>query len=538
MVTARMFAPLVALTLLEGGILGHVVFADDVSAVSKKIDAAILEQLDRAKIRPAPRADHPRLVRRIYLDVLGRIPTADETRVYLDDSRPDKHHRLIDSLVTHPEFSVAWRKFLDSWFNGPYDRQTRGIGHEEFLSWLQRSIESKKSWDSLARELILPKDADAQQKGASYFLTSRMRNDREVQIDNLATGFASGLFGVQLQCAKCHDHPFVDAWKQDHYYGLATFFARVDPKNVGNDKDASEVKFATRKKGEKTASAMFLDSVVLDPAGDPKKNAGRAVNRRQLLVDHALKPESPYFKRSFVNRMWKQLMGRGLVEPVDQIHDANPASHPELLNWLADDFAANRFAIERTLLGILHSDAYLRDSRIDASPRPGDETYAASVLKPLSGEQMAWSMVVASGYADVLAKKFAKDVTPPKVGDVGPSLRMRWEKDVEFDAVIGRFRSGSEAFQANVSQALFATFNPFAKKLIEPKGNPYVQRLAAEKDDRALARTAYLAVLSRFPTDAEADDVVAYFRNATDRNAAVGDLLWSLMTTAEFRFNH
>lgn len=538
MLSTRSFVPLFTLAMLATEFSVNSAFAADVAAVSAKIDAAILERLAREKIRPAPRADHSRLVRRLYLDVLGRIPTADETRAYLDDSSPDKHHRLIDSLVTHPEFPTAWRKFLDSWFNGPYDRGARGIGHDEFLSWLQRSIESKRPWDRLARELILPNGADVQQKGASYFLASRMRNDRETQIDNLATGFASGLFGVQLQCAKCHDHPFVDDWKQDHYYGLATFFGRVDPKNVGNDKDVSEVKFATRKKGEKTASAMFLDSVVLDPAGDPKKNAGKAVNRRQLLVDHALKPESPYFKRSFVNRMWKQLMGRGLVEPVDQIHDANPASHPKLLEWLADDFAANGFAIERTLLGILHSEAYLRDSRIDTSPRPGDETYAAAVLKPLSGEQMAWSMVVATGYADVLAKKFAKDVEPSKAGSVAPSLRIKWEKDVEFDAVIGRFRSGSESFQANVSQALFATFNPFAKKLIESKANPFVQRLAAEKDDRDLARTAYLAVLSRFPTDAEADDIAGYLSAASGRTTAVGDLFWSLLTTAEFRFNH
>jgi hypothetical protein len=538
MLSARTFAPLLSLAILATALSTNFVVADDVSAVSAKIDAAILEPLSREKIRPASRADHPRLVRRIYLDVLGRIPTADEARAYLDDSRPDKHHRLIDRLVTHPEFSVAWRKFIDSWLNGPYDRQTRGVGHEEFLGWLQRSIESKKPWDRLARELILPNDGDAQQKGATYFLASRIRSDRETQIDNLATGFASGLFGVQLQCAKCHDHPFVDAWKQDHYYGLATFFGRIDPKNVGSDKDVGEVKFATRKKGEKTASAMFLDSVILDtPAAPAKKTAGKAVDRRKLLIEHALKPESPYFKRSFVNRMWKQLMGRGLVEPVDQIHDANPASHPELLEWLADDFAAHGFAIERTMLGILHSDAYLRDSRIDASPRPADEKYAAAVLKPLSGEQIAWSMVVATSYVDVLAKKH-RDVEPSKVGGVAPSLRVKWEKDVEFDAVIGRFRSGSEAFQANVSQALFATFNPFAKKLTEPKANPFIQRLAAEKDDRALVKVAYLAVLSRLPTDAETDDVAGYLNAAADRPAAVGDLFWSLMTTAEFRFNH
>jgi len=195
--------------------------------------------------------------------------------------------------------------------------------------------------------------------------------------------------------------------------------------------------------------------------------------------------------------------------------------------------------MKRLMLAILHSDTYLRDSRIGIVPRPADDCYAAAILKPLSGEQMAWSIAVATGYTDQLAKKFAKDVQPaPGLGTVNAALRVRWEKDLEFDPIVERFRSTSETFQANVSQALFATFNPFSQKLLEPKSSAFVQRLVAEIDNRNLARIAYLAVLSRSPSEDEVSDVAAHFAASKDRSRVAADLVWALLTTAEFRFNH
>lgn len=522
----------------------------DAAAISKRIDDAINAKLKQANVKPALRADDARLLRRLYLDLLGRVPTAAEAEAYLADATPDKVHPLIDQLLAHPEMPVYWRKVVDGWFNGPLDRTARQAGHDEFLGWLERSLASNKPWDHLARELLLPDGKDPEQRGAAFFLSSRLQGEKSAQLDNLATGVASGLFGVQLQCAKCHDHPFVDEWKQDHYYGLAAFFSRLEAKNDNGrvsltEKTAGEVKFVTRKKGEKTATAMFLDSVVLDEAATAAKpDTGKDVSngkatRREKLVDHALKPESPYFKRSLVNRVWKQLLGRGLVEPVDQIHSANPASHPALMEWLADDFASQGFNVRRLMAGILHSETYLRDSRLVSEKRPADDLYAAAILKPLTGEQMAWALAVATGYSDQLAAKFVRDLKPaPAKGQMNPSLRVRWEKDQEFDAIVEKYRFTGESFQANATQALFATFNPFTQKLLQPIQGNLIQRLAAEKDNQKLARQAFLAILARQPGADEVQDVVKHLESAKDRSSAIAELVWALLTSAEFRFNH
>ena len=171
----------------------------------------------------------------------------------------------------------------------------------------------------------------------------------------MTSGVASLFFGVQLQCAKCHDHPFVDQWKQDHYYGLAAFLGRTQEARIENtpiikERAEGEVKFTTTEQEEKTAKLMFLDSRVFEEPKPPEDRKNGTRNQRRLagntllqpprvLADYALTSDSQFFKRAMVNRMWKHLMGRGLVEPVDQMHEANPASHPKLLDRLADDFA-------------------------------------------------------------------------------------------------------------------------------------------------------------------------------------------------------
>ena len=521
----------------------------DAGALSRRIDDAIHARLKKEGIAAAPRAADARLLRRLYLDLLGRAPTAAEAEAYLADPALGKVHTLIDLLLAHPEMPVYWRRVVDGWLNGPLDRQARQVGHDDFLGWLERSLAQQKPWDRLARELLLPDAADPEQRGAFFFLTSRLRSgDKTEQLDNLATGVSSGLFGVQLQCAKCHDHPFVDEWKQDHYYGLAAFFNRLDAKNEGGrvsltERAAGEVKFVTRKKGEKTAPAMFLDSVILDAvAVTPAKGAAvpnSPAGRRQKLVEHALRPESPYFKRSLVNRVWKQLLGRGLVEPVDQIHRANPASHPELMDALADDFAGHGFNLRRLMAGVLHSETYLRDSRLVTPKRPADEVYAAAILKPLSGEQMAWSLAVATGYGDQLAAKYAKDLKPaPDRGQLTPALRIRWEKELEFDGVVEKYRSSGDSFQANATQALFATFNPFTQKLLQPTPGSLVQRLAAEKDLEKAARLAFLTILARPPGAEEVSETARHLESAGNRAQASADLVWALLSSAEFRFNH
>lgn len=494
--------------------------------LSKAIDARLAGPA-------APRAEQHELLRRITLDVLGRIPTAAEAEAYLADPDPERHHTLIDALLVHPEMPVHWRGVFHDWLNGALEEKRPG--EAEFLAYLEARLAANAPWDRVARELLLPDD----EPRAAYFLASRLAgNDRAAQLDAMTVAVSGVFFGVQMQCAKCHDHPSVPAWKQENYYGLAAFLGRTysGKAKTGNlpgltEKADGEVKFTGRKTGERTARLLFLDGRVID-AKD---------GRRRALADTGVTAANPYFKRALANRVWKQLTGVGLVEPVDQIHDGNPASHPELLAALGDDFAANGFDLRRLLAGILHSEAYLRSSRwAGADPRPPANRYATAALKPLSPAQLAHSLALATGHADAIRAKLDRDKAKLKIEEVTLAhVRKQYERDREFTAVVARFKQSGDGFRANASHALFVAFNPVIENQLKATPTALVSRLAKATDPGEVARVAYLAILSRRPSDAEAAAVAAYLATpGVPREQLAREVAWALLAGPEFRFNH
>ena len=531
--------------------------ASAANPASDLIDAQIQAALSAKELTPAPRAEDFELLRRSYLDVLGRIPTSAEAAQYLADSGADKHHRLIDALLAHEEMPAYWRTVLDGWFNGAVGE--RDFGREGFLVYLEEAIKSNKPWDRIAHEMLAPDLSDEKQRPAAYFLAIRVRGgDNDAKVDALTSGVASVLFGVQLQCAKCHDHPFVDQWKQDHYYGLAAFLgrtqeARIEDTPIVKEKAEGEVKFVTTAQEEKTAKLMFLDSRVFDEPPPPadrgqwyaKANGGLPdapyFSRRAMLAEYALKIESPFFKRALVNRMWKQLMGRGLVEPVDQMHQANPASHPVLLDRVADDFAASGFDLRRLMAGILHSEAYSRSSRwTSTAQRPQDSDYATAILKPLTPDQLAVSIGLATGHFEQSRGKFEREKKNRKIEEITPAISraLYWrERDVQDFAA--RFRAGGESFEANAAQALFLSYNSLVEKQLQPSAGNLVERLAKQADGHAAVREAFLAILSRAPRDDELGRGIEFLAGGdSSRPAKCKDLVWALLCSSEFRFNH
>lgn len=508
--------------------------AGDPRELSKTIDARIAAAHKAAGISPGPLAEQHELLRRIYLDVLGRIPTPEEAAAYLNDTDPERHHELIDALLVHPEMPVYWRGVFNGWLNGTLEEKRPG--EDEFLDYLEKRLAENAPWDRVARELLDPPGDDPVGANAAYFLASRLAGgDRAAQLDSMTVAVSSVFFGVQMQCAKCHDHPFVTDWRQENYYGLAAFLGRTytaKGKNnlpVLTEKSDGEVKFTGRKSGEQTARLLFLDGKVIDA------KAGR----RKALVEAGVNADGPYFKRAMANRIWKQLMGVGLVEPVDQIHDANPASHPELLADLAADFAANKFDLRRLIGGVLHSDAYLRSSRwAGTGPRPADRVYAVAAVRPLSPPQLAHALALATGHADALRAKYEREKARLKVDAVTlPVVRKQFERERDFGTLVARFRQEGDAFQANASHALFLSYNPVVRAMLGPNG--LVGRLAKTKDDGKAVRAAYLAVLSREPAAGEAADASKYLATpGVPRDELCRDLVWALASGPEFRFNH
>lgn len=526
--------------------------------VSQLIDANINAALRDKNLTPVPRAADTELLRRIYLDLLGRIPTVDETTSYLDAPDTDKHYRLIDELLAHEEMPAYWRTVFDEWLNG--NQMGREFGQDGFLTYLEDSLKSNKPWDRIARELLTPDLKDENQRRAAYFLALRVRGgDNDAKIDALTSSVSSGLFGVQLQCAKCHDHPFVDQWKQDHYYGLAAFLGRTQEARIENtpaikERAEGEVKFITTEQEEKTAKLMFLDSRVFDEPPPPedrgmwytKADGGLPetpyFSRRSVLADYALTAESKFFKRAIVNRMWKQLMGRGLVEPVDQMHEANPASHPELLDQLADEFATSGFDLRRLMVGILHSDAYQRSTRWTVGePRPRDVDYATAIMKPLTPDQLANSVGLATGYFDQLRAKFEREKKNRKIDNVTPAIaRGLYARERDVQEFATRFRSGGEGFEANASQALFLSYNERMRKQLNSSQGNLVERLVKQTDNAAAAREAFLTILSRLPSDDERIRTIEYLAAGDDssRGERCREFVWALLCSSEFRFNH
>lgn len=532
-------------------------FAAAADPVSQIIDDEITASLQARKLASSPRAEEAELLRRIYLDVLGRIPTADEATRYLDDKSADKHHRLIDELLIHEEMPAYWRTVFDLWFNSSI--LERDFGRDGFLDYLQDALKTNKPWNRIAREMLVPDLKDEQQRRAAYFLAVRVRaGDNDAKIDSLTSGVASVLFGVQLQCAKCHDHPFVVQWKQDHYYGLAAFLGRTQEARIDNtptikERADGEVKFVTTKQEEKTARLMFLDSRVFDEPQPPadrgqwyaKADGGLPetpyFSRRAALADYALTADSPFFKRAIVNRLWKQLMGRGLVEPVDQMHAANPASHPPLLDRLSDDFAANEFDLRRLMSGILHSDAYLRSTRWTGDgSRPADATYATAIMKPLSADQLTTSIGLATGHYDQLRAKFEREKKDRKVEAITPAVARAFywrERDVQDFAA--RFRTGGESFEANAGQTLFLSYNDLMQKRLNPSPGNAIERLVKQTDNVAAVRDAFLTILSRPPTDDEWNRSVEFIAgDDSKRRERCREFVWALLCSSEFRFNH
>ncbi len=545
------------LTLLVAAASFGAARGDDDLVASRLIDGEISRALKNRNIQPAPRADHAELVRRIYLDILGRIPTAAETQSYLSDPAENKHHQLIDSLLTHEEMPVYWSTVFDEWLCGT--ALERDFGRDGFLKYLEDSLLANRPWNEIARELLAPDVADERQRSAAYFLAVRIRSgDNAEKLDNLTSAVATGLFGIQLQCAKCHDHPFVPEIRQDHYYGLAAFLGRTQEARFKDtplvrEKAEGEVTFITTKKEEKSAQLMFLDNHLVEEPPRPedrnqwyaKGNEGLPdlpyFSRRASLAGYALKAESPYFKRAIVNRLWKQLLGRGLVEPVDQMHAANPPTHPALLEKLADGFAGQQFDLRWLMAAILHSETYLRSSQWSGSgERPRATDYAVALIKPLTPDQLATSISVATGHFAQFQTKLEREKQNRKIDVVTPAVARRfYARDREVQEFAARFRSQSDAFNASAGHALFLSYHSLMTRQLQRTTGSLVERLFKQTDHAAAAREAYLCVLSRVATEEELAQLVEFQSSPQPSQPTLcRELVWALLCSAEFRFNH
>jgi hypothetical protein len=505
---------------------------------ARKIDAFLESHWKTAEIHSAPVARDAAFLRRITLDLAGRVPTSREVVRFLSDESADKRQHLIERLVDGPEFPLHFGNVLDQMIQG------RHAGNKDFVDYLRKSVRKQKSWDVLFREMMIgPWDGDGQ-KIANRFIDKRAKN-----LDSLTVDATRVFFGVDISCAKCHDHPLVDDWKQDHFYGMASFFNRTTggKGKVGEKKDG-EVKFLGADGKEKTAKVMFLSGLVVEvsPGDDPPRkqtgdnNKPAHISRRQQLVTVALK-ERVFFSRSFVNRMWEYFFGSGLVDPVDQIHSGNAPAVDGLLQWLAEDFAASGYDIQRLMAAIVSTRAYgLSSQWPDDSTIPAETTFAVARLRPLTRRQLALSLLLVTGAGDYDS---SDDETQRVERYLGVNGIGKIQKYLAFEsqttALIRAFDSRNREFQSSASEALFMSNNEAVQKLVRAEGDNLTARLSRMSSSKQIVEAAVKSVFSRPPRDSEGSQLVEWFdQQHGDRSDVCARLVWALVTSAEFRFNH
>jgi hypothetical protein len=491
----------------------------DPEALARRIDEHINSALRQAGVEPAPRADDAEFLRRVYLDLTGRILRAAEVREFLADESPDKRKRIIATLLAHPRHAVhqanVWRAELLP--EATSDRQA-ALLQPGFENWLIQQFRQKVSYDRLARELItVPLPAVGQP--AEPILRAPQRPNPLAFIaakgsrpENIAAAVTRTFLGIRLECAECHNHPFA-TWTQEQFWNQAAFFGGLQKQGSGlfaplnEDPNCLTVTYEQEKK---VYDAAFLTGESL-PA-QPRSG-------REMLANWLTSPGNPYFTKAGANRIWGQLFGVGLVEPVDDFHDDNPPSHPELLADLAREFAAGGFQPDYLITAICLTDAYQRtsartDPSQDKTPLP-----ARMTVKGLTGEQFFESLSLAVGYQDHM--------------DGGRARR-------EFVSRFTRLTAPSEP-ETSVQQALTLLNGRFVATVTNPQKNP---TLIAVRETPGLTEQEriemlYLSTLSRLPTAAELDRLAsARSASGNDEGEFYADLFWLLLNTAEFRLNH
>jgi hypothetical protein len=510
-----------ALALLAVLAAGPAPAADkvDPAALARHIDAAIDRALAAAKLTPAPPAADAEFLRRACLDITGVVPDADRAAAYLSSKDPARRAKLIDDLLASPRYG---RHMADLWqaLLVPRDADNRRIPLEPLDHWLEESFNHDRPWDHLVRELLTASGTQEENAAVTFYLAN-------LAPDKLTDRVSRAFLGVRLQCAQCHNHPFTP-WKQTDYWGMAAFFEKVHTGGNVNKMAKTGGPLAIGEEGrgrllKRPVSAKVVPAKFFLGA---EANLRPGEPRRPALADWLTAPENPYFARAMVNRVWGQFFGRGFVNPVDDLRADNPPSHPELLQELAEQFAAGGFDVKDLVRAICLSQAYQRSSRAAAGGGGDDDLrlFGRMALKPLTPEQLYDSL------EQVLGKAEGKPQPPRGKKPGGATPR---------DAFVRFFNVDDTAdpteYQAGIPQAL-RLMNAAPTNRTGPALN---QALKAGGRPVQVIDRLYLAALARRPTPAETRMLLAYVEKQGARpRPAYGDILWALLNSSEFALNH
>ena len=499
------------------------------------LDAAIQKKLDASKIPASPLADDAAFMRRVYLDLTGRIPTLEQANAFLASNDIDKRAKLIDELLARPEygrhFATIWRDLLED--------RTPEMGHArdyswKFIAWMAEGLNQGRGWNEIVKEMLTA-EGPATENPRTLFILANVGNDDIPRAENITRSVGKFFMGIQVGCAQCHNHPFVKEWKQDDFWGMAAFFGQIRDHtfdgNGGSPKPTYSEKLNPDAKKELANNRRIVRQGLLPPVDGPKIAIPSSANPTQTLrvvpakyflgdtptlddkgpyrpkfAEWLTSRDNRYFARAAANRLWAHFLGRGWVAPVDNISPGNPPANPEALALLEKEFAACGFDQKHLIRVICNTQAYQRTSRPLKENKADDKLCSHQTFRQLTADQMFDSLYIVIG----------RKISLGKDRDNGTAIFATKEPD---DALT--------EFNYGIPQFLYQMNSGIAN------GDRYMtNRFTKSKNKEENIRTMYVTVLSRPPRPAELKLMLAYLDKSATPLDGYRDIFWALVNSA------
>ncbi len=501
------------------------------------IDDLILAHLKTLRIRPSQPATDPEFLRRVYLDTAGILPRPRELEEFLKDSSPNKRAQWIDKLMTRPEFVDYWAyKWSDLLLVSSNKLSPEAMW--AYYDWIRQSVARNKPWDQFVREIITASGNALENGAANYWVIHR------VPID-IAENVSQAFLGINISCAHCHNHPLAK-WTQKDYYGMANLFARVRLKmdepagfKPGVGPIFRNVTVYTGYTGQYTDD-RFSRPLPPKPLEADALPLDSPRNRREYFAEWLTSPENPYFARALVNRVWRNFMGRGLVEPVDDLRNTNPPTNEELLNALVKDFVSHGFDVNHLIRTIVSSATYQTSSEPNRYNAQDEKYYSHYLIRRLPAEVLLDALSQVTGI-------------PEKFEGYAPGMRALQLPDTAvedyFLTAFGRppreqTRESERTSVPTITQALHVINGDTLNDKLRGPASVVDMLLKLGVADDQVVDYVFLAALSRHPTEHERQALVEDLKSAEasssteSRRAALEDLVWAVLTSKGFMFNH
>jgi hypothetical protein len=494
------------------------------------IDQLIDTKLQRLRIQPSPAVDDATFLRRVSEDLTGQLPTADEARAFLTDPTPSrlKRTKMIDVLLTRKSyvdhFTLKWGDLLQN--------SRKYLGDKaawEFREWIRQSVASNKPYDQFVREMLTARGSTNDNPASNYF---RVTREAKPTMEKTTQVF----LGVRMVCTQCHDHPF-ERWTQNQYYEMTSFFSTVGLRPgfesgeeiVYDKRDDYDVRHPKDDRVMKPKFLVAATTASLAPTALPD-----GADRRKAFAEWITAKENPFFAKSMANRMWSYFLGKGIIDPVDDIRASNPPTNEALLDALTKDFKDHDYDLKYLIRTIVNSRAYQAGIATNEWNETDTINFSHAIPRRLNAEQLMDALTQATGvrpsFAEVPADTKAEEFPDPHVGKDG------------FLDLFGRPQRESACecerkTDLSLPQALnLVNGRTISDAIADPTGR-VAKALIAGATDKALIEELYLAAFSRVPNPTELDRGITYLRSGDSRAARAQDLLWALVNSKAFLYN-